>query len=505
MDREEVLSKLSIRLTHLIESRDDELNAQLDAVRRSLRGNADQAELHRISERLARRLLRNEAAAPEPPAALQTFCAEFAGNLKALELDRAPRAQLHKLAEQLAGAAQLEEQLELLRKTFEVLRQATAAAGAPTPKKKGSATGLLGWLDKKGNGDHPEIEVFLAKSTRLIDQTLDHLDVLNGNTADTKALREQLTPPGSVESVGAALEQVIVLLGEHSTRIEEERATTQDFLGKLRERLSTVEEAIISVIADGDESLERAVNLESEVGANVQVIGEAVREDDLDTLKRTVEHGLANLTSKVTQYLAAERESHHKSRKRVEDLNRKVREMEEQARDLRGQIKDRQDLAVKDALTGVYNRAGYEQRIAEEFARSLRAKTPLSLVFVDCNKFKQINDTYGHAAGDIVLTKVASTLATRARASDIVARYGGDEFVAVLPDTAADGAAHFARDACDNILKAGFNANGQPLEVSISCGITQAREGDTPETALHRADEAMYRAKKAADPKIVVV
>ena len=126
-------------------------------------------------------------------------------------------------------------------------------------------------------------------------------------------------------------------------------------------------------------------------------------------------------------------------------------------------------------------------------------------MFVDCNKFKQINDTYGHAAGDIVLTKVASTLATRARASDIVARYGGDEFVAVLPDTAADGAAHFARDACDNILKAGFNANGQPLEVSISCGITQAREGDTPETALHRADEAMYRAKKAADPKIVVV
>ena len=95
-----------------------------------------------------------------------------------------------------------------------------------------------------------------------------------------------------------------------------------------------------------------------------------------------------------------------------------------------------------------------------------------------------------------MLVKVADVLHTRARASDIVCRYGGDEFVILLPDTHVSGAEIFARSACQEVLDAGFNDNGKPLDVSISCGVTELVTGDTLESAIGRADEAMYKAKK---------
>ncbi len=124
---------------------------------------------------------------------------------------------------------------------------------------------------------------------------------------------------------------------------------------------------------------------------------------------------------------------------------------------------------------------------------------------MDCNKFKEINDTYGHTAGDLVLVKVSDVLQGRARASDIVCRYGGDEFVILLPDTHIQGAEVFARSACDEVLNAGFNDSGKPLDVSISCGVTELITGDTLESAIGRADEAMYQAKKMDGVKVSVV
>lgn len=178
--------------------------------------------------------------------------------------------------------------------------------------------------------------------------------------------------------------------------------------------------------------------------------------------------------------------------------------MEVKTASLQGEIRTKHDLAVKDPLTGVYNRAGYEERITEEFARRERVNTPLSIVFVDCNKFKQINDMFGHNAGNVVLVKVAETLKNRARRSDIVALFGGDEFIGILPDTAQDGAEVFAIDACKKNLGAGFNNNGKPLDVSISCGVTEVLKDDTTASAVERADKAMYQAKKQPDPKVFV-
>lgn len=517
MDRETALTKLSIRLTHLSEGDNPELSNLLKNLRQSIKNGDAEAELNRLSDKLARLMMARGESTSSPSSATSQptsdYAADFAASIKSLEVSKPYRSKLDSLANQMASAPQLEQQLQSLKGVFKLLRsdigesagkKGDSAKGDP---KKGNSNGVLGWFDRKGSKDKDsgQWQGFLNKSTKLLDQILTHIDVFNGDPSETKWLKDELEKSTSVDSIESVLEEVIELLAEISGKVGDERTTTQNFLGDLRDKLHNVEEVIFSVISDGDDSMERAESLGKEVSNDFEVMGKAVEQDDLAILKKTVESGLVNLSTKVADYLTEERKHDEQGKRKIKDLTRKLRSMEVEAADLRGEVKSKQDLATKDPLTGVYNRAGYEERVVEEFARRQRVGTPLSIVFVDCNKFKQINDTFGHNAGDIVLVKVAETLKNRARASDIVARYGGDEFVVLLPDTPLDGAEIFAKGACEKILSAGFNNNGQPLDVSISCGVTEVTDEDEPATALHRADQAMYEAKKLTGIKVFVV
>ena len=507
MSREDALRKLGIRLSHLAENSDPELSSLLDKLRQLLRKGADEKALNRVGDALARKMIAKETVAggsvSAGNASLGSAAQEFSQSIKALNVDKSYRAQLGKLADNLVKTDELNQQLASLKEIFKVLRTATAEIASKKDGSKNGSEAGLGWFGKKSKDDG-QLEQFLGKTTKLLGNILSHIDLLKGDVSDTHGLSERLESSSSIDSVEDVLDEVVDLLVSLGEMINEERVTAQNFLGDLKNQLHSVEETIFSVITDGDNSLERAEDLGRQVSDDVQVIGKAVEEEGLDSLKRTVEKGLENLSSKVANYLAEEKEHHEHNKTKVKNLTRKIREMEAEAIDLRGEIKTKQDLAVKDPLTGVYNRAGYEERVAEEFARRSRTGSPLSLVFVDCNKFKEINDTFGHAAGDVVLVKVAETLKARARASDVVSRYGGDEFVVLLPDTPIDGAKVFAEAACKKILGAGFNNNGEPLDVSISCGITEVTDDDTPASALERADEAMYKAKQQEGLKVVI-
>lgn len=507
MDRESSLSRLSIRLTHLADSPDPDLTRLLKKLRHAIKDGDEGAELDRLSDQLARHMITLEQ---NPPADLHVpltshYATDFAESIKSLDVDQSYRNKLDYLASQMAKAPQVDQQLQYLRDVFRLLRTATSHK----TQEKSSYGGVLNWFDKKdgkkGDKTNEQLNGFLLKATDLLNQIISHMDVLNGSPSETKWLKEQLSESETVESLGSVLDEVIDLLSELTGKVNEERLTTQSFLGNLHTKLQSVEEVIFSVITDGDKSFERAATLEKAVNDDVQVIGKAVDENDLDVLKKTVESGLVNLSAKVASYLETERKQHQESKQKIKGLTRQVRSMESETTKLRSEVRNSLDLVMKDPLTGVYNRGGYEARVIEEFSRKQRVNAPLSLVFVDCNKFKQINDTFGHNAGDTVLVKVAETLKVRARTSDVVARYGGDEFVVLLTDTDITGAEVFAKDACDKIRKAGFNNNGKPLDVSISCGVTEVRDDDTPVTALHRADQAMYKAKNETEDKVFVV
>jgi diguanylate cyclase (GGDEF)-like protein len=159
------------------------------------------------------------------------------------------------------------------------------------------------------------------------------------------------------------------------------------------------------------------------------------------------------------------------------------------------------DLSQHDELTGLYNRRYLMQRLQDELARNKRKPGILTVAMVDLDGFKRVNDQEGHDAGDAVLKAVAGALLSATRRADVVARYGGDEFVVLLPDTEAEG----ARTVGARILDQGRSAALRvcpAIPVSVSIGTTAVRPADDPTEVIRRVDEQLYAAKRAGGDRI---
>jgi diguanylate cyclase (GGDEF)-like protein len=152
------------------------------------------------------------------------------------------------------------------------------------------------------------------------------------------------------------------------------------------------------------------------------------------------------------------------------------------------------DLAMVDALTGLYNRRFGEQRLAAEVARSGRKGHPLTVVLLDLNNFKQINDTYGHPAGDLVLRTFANSLNNAIRAGDLAVRMGGDEFLLILPECNLEQ----LQLVLGRLGALEVSWQGQKIPVTPSAGWREYVSGDLPEGMLAAADQALYANKRAS-------
>ena len=151
--------------------------------------------------------------------------------------------------------------------------------------------------------------------------------------------------------------------------------------------------------------------------------------------------------------------------------------------------------ATHDSLTGLANRPHLLARLGEAIEAVVRTNVPFALLYLDLNGFKQVNDRYGHDAGDVVLVSVAKRLLRLVREDDLVARLGGDEFVVLLPAPGSiDDAVEVARRVCAN-LSAPVLISGREVPIGTSVGVAWGTGDDNPEALLRKADAAMYRAK----------
>lgn len=153
--------------------------------------------------------------------------------------------------------------------------------------------------------------------------------------------------------------------------------------------------------------------------------------------------------------------------------------------------------AEVDGLLDILNRRGFERELARSLAYIRRYRTPAALVYLDLDRFKTINDTYGHAAGDAVLRAAASALRHNVRASDVIGRLGGDELALILWNV-TPATAHAKAVALERAVAASTVAwEGTELSVAVSAGIVMLDAGDGPAEAIARADRAMYLRKRA--------
>lgn len=152
--------------------------------------------------------------------------------------------------------------------------------------------------------------------------------------------------------------------------------------------------------------------------------------------------------------------------------------------------------AYIDPLTGLNNRAAFDKSIEQEIELATRHSHTLTLLMLDLDKFKEINDNYGHIVGDAVLKNFADTILECLRRSDIIFRYGGEEFAVLLRNTKAEGATLLAERMRKNVEEMEFDYNSIKINVSVSIGLAELQEGDNGTKLIERADELLYKAKE---------
>ena len=201
---------------------------------------------------------------------------------------------------------------------------------------------------------------------------------------------------------------------------------------------------------------------------------------------------------------ALQQESQEQLESRVQErtleLNIALQELEEVNQELK-------EKTTLDELSGLYNRRYYDQKILAEFRRSRRNLTPLSLVMVDIDHFKNVNDNYGHLIGDKFIVEVAKMIMSLLRRStDVGCRYGGEEFCLILPETDEKGALALAEEICDSMRQQSIIINDMAIKLTVSCGVTtyQQEKDVTPEIIFESVDKALYKAKQAGRDQVQV-
>jgi len=177
-------------------------------------------------------------------------------------------------------------------------------------------------------------------------------------------------------------------------------------------------------------------------------------------------------------------------KKLQDELDRKNRQLEEANRQLR-------ELSITDGLTGLFNHRHVHELLQEEYERSKRSGSPIGVTMMDLDRFKLLNDTHGHQTGDVVLSETARILRENAREIDMIGRYGGEEFIAILPDSDEDAAVKFAERVRRAVESFVFDANGKAIQMTLSGGVACGRAEDVshPDELIGRADRALYEAK----------
>ncbi|MDH1632350.1 GGDEF domain-containing protein [Pseudomonas mosselii] len=330
-----------------------------------------------------------------------------------------------------------------------------------------------------------------------IEQTLigllDDLSLPERHKAQALEMRERVSRGLNWYELIPVLDDLAVLMlaitdsGQHEF---------EAYLQQLNERLETFQSHLHEASAGHADNSSAARELESQLREQVDGLQSSVQGAiDVDSLKHILENRLEGLLVTMDDHQHERDRREHELASRLQGLAERVASMEQEALGYREHLEEQRQKAMIDPLTGLPNRAAWSEQVEREVLDWQENGGHLAMAILDLDHFKRINDGYGHLAGDKVLKIVADQLRKRLRGRDFIARFGGEEFVLLLPQTSPPAAVQVAEAMRAAIEACPFHFKGERVIITTSIGISAFRSGERGDQVLKRADEALYRAK----------
>jgi len=275
------------------------------------------------------------------------------------------------------------------------------------------------------------------------------------------------------------------------------------YLQHLNERLESFQSNLQAASAGHADSRSAAQAMDTQIREQVDGLQTSMHEAaDLEDLKVILENHLEGLLGTMDQHRQQRDEREQEVAARLHSLAERVAHMEQEALGFREHLEEQRQKALIDPLTGLPNRAAWSERLEHEIREWQQHGNTLMLAMLDLDHFKRINDNYGHLAGDKVLKIIATVLCKRLRGTDFIARFGGEEFVLLLPATVPAAGMKLLEHLRASIEACPFHFKGERVTVTISMGLTVFKTGEKSDLVLKRADQALYRAKNAGRNRV---
>ncbi|PZX01724.1 diguanylate cyclase [Pseudomonas sp. 478] len=277
------------------------------------------------------------------------------------------------------------------------------------------------------------------------------------------------------------------------------------YLQQLNERLESFQSNLQAASEGHADNRSAAREMDTQIREQVDGLQSSMQEAaDLDDLKHVLENHLEGLLGTMDQHQKQRDEREQEVAARLHSLAERVAHMEQEALGYREHLEEQRQKALIDPLTGLPNRAAWSERLDHEISQWQQHGNTLLLAMLDLDHFKRINDNYGHLAGDKVLKIIANVLRKRLRGTDFIARFGGEEFVLLMPDTVPTAGAKLLEKLRASIEACPFHFKGEPVTITISMGLTAFKPGEHSDLVLKRADQALYRAKHAGRNQVAL-
>ena len=268
------------------------------------------------------------------------------------------------------------------------------------------------------------------------------------------------------------------------------------YLKQLNERLESFQNNLQAASEGHAEGRSAADDLHSQLREHVDGLQNSMQDAvDLNSLKHLLENRLEGLLGTMDQHQQQRNAREQEVAAHLQGLAERIAQMEQQAQGYREHLEEQRQKALIDPLTGLPNRAAWGERLQYEVEQWQIHGNPLLIAMLDLDHFKRINDGYGHLAGDKVLKIIAAQLRRHLRPVDFIARFGGEEFVLLMPDTPLTTGLQLVDKLRTAIEACPFHFKGEPVTITLSIGVSAFRAGDRSDQVLKRADEALYRAK----------